>query len=437
MNGEAPAQPGRRLHLFAFGDFGFNLYWQSLSLFLLFYYTDTLGVSIADAAMIYFIASLFDGVAGFLFGLWIDRRARPEDHGKMLVRWSAPLGLAFVLAYAPPAGGDLRLAILCVSQILLRIAYAFANIYYLAMSARVSLRQQDRSLVAGARMVWGAIAAVIVSLATRPLGLALTGSERHAYFAAAVVFAIAGAAILALVGATFRDATPSGSFGAGAARNRRPTFRALLDAIIANQSFLSVAAAMVTMIIAVTMVSKMVLYYFKYAIGSTRAGEFALADMALIGLVAVPLWMIFDRRFGARRTWAAASFTAMLLLAALALAGSQSALAAQLILAAFQGAAMGLDFALWALLPATIDDGERRSGARVEAALFGLVGMLQRMAIGAATWLVGVNLGLAGHEAGEPLTAAASLAMRLQISVIPLFFLAASAVFILRRRAAG
>ena len=35
-----PSKP--RLVLFAFGDFAFNLFWQSIMLFLLFYYTDAL-----------------------------------------------------------------------------------------------------------------------------------------------------------------------------------------------------------------------------------------------------------------------------------------------------------------------------------------------------------------------------------------------------------
>ena len=37
-----------RLLLFAFGDFAFNLYWQSIMLFLLFYYTDALELPIGD-----------------------------------------------------------------------------------------------------------------------------------------------------------------------------------------------------------------------------------------------------------------------------------------------------------------------------------------------------------------------------------------------------
>jgi hypothetical protein len=46
-----PLKP--RLLLFAFGDFAFNLYWQSIMLFLLFYYTEALGLPVTTAAAIY------------------------------------------------------------------------------------------------------------------------------------------------------------------------------------------------------------------------------------------------------------------------------------------------------------------------------------------------------------------------------------------------
>ncbi|HBS31773.1 MAG TPA: hypothetical protein DEA40_08530 [Parvularcula sp.] len=430
----APAQPKPRLILFAFGDFGFNLYWQSLSLFLLFYYTETLGVSIAAAAAVYMLASVFDGFSGFAIGLWIDRRARPEEHRRMLIRAAFPLALAFMLAYAPAAHcGRAGLVFLFASQLLLRLSYGFANLHYLAMTARVSLNQRDRSLVAGLRMVFGALAAILVSLTMRPLGIALTGSEQLAHFSAAAVYAVAATAVIILVGATFKDASGGGE-GSPAETGGRRSVMALLHAVAANRSFLSVAAAMMAMIISVTMVSKLVLYYFKYGMSDTRAGELALADMVLVGLIAVPIWMLVERRIGTRRTWGCASALALVLLAGLTFAGARNAGASHFFLVAFQAAVMGVDFSLWALLPATVDAGPRPSGARAEATLFGLVEMLQRISIGVATGLAGLTLGFAGLKPGEPLTEASSLALRLQISVVPLVFLAASALLILRRK---
>src|SRR6266852_1306929 len=68
--GVAPREPetgeqgrlslGRKLG-FAVGDYACNLYWQSVSLFLLFYYTDAVGLSAAIAGLIYMVASIFDG----------------------------------------------------------------------------------------------------------------------------------------------------------------------------------------------------------------------------------------------------------------------------------------------------------------------------------------------------------------------------------------
>ena len=68
MDAARPSKP--RLLLFAFGDFAFNLFWQSVMLFLLFYYTDALDIPIAVAATTYMIASVWDGIANFARACW-------------------------------------------------------------------------------------------------------------------------------------------------------------------------------------------------------------------------------------------------------------------------------------------------------------------------------------------------------------------------------
>jgi GPH family glycoside/pentoside/hexuronide:cation symporter len=83
-----PSKP--RLLLFAFGDFAFNLYWQSVMLFLLFYYTDALNLPIAVAATTYMIASVWDGIANFIAGLLVDRRHATLRYGAILVAGAVP-----------------------------------------------------------------------------------------------------------------------------------------------------------------------------------------------------------------------------------------------------------------------------------------------------------------------------------------------------------
>ena len=99
------ARPSKaRLLLFAFGDFAFNLYWQSIMLFLLFYYTDALGISIAIAGTIYLAASVWDGIANFVAGVLVDRRHDSFRYGRLLVAGAVPLGLTLshTSSFAPP-----------------------------------------------------------------------------------------------------------------------------------------------------------------------------------------------------------------------------------------------------------------------------------------------------------------------------------------------
>ena len=90
----SPSKP--RLLLFAFGDFAFNLYWQSVMLFLLFYYTDALDLPIAVAATTYMVASVWDGIANLVAGIMVDRRHATLRYGAILVAGAVPLGASIL-----------------------------------------------------------------------------------------------------------------------------------------------------------------------------------------------------------------------------------------------------------------------------------------------------------------------------------------------------
>ena len=133
-----------RLLLFAFGDLAFNLFWQSIMLFLLFYYTDALNLPIGVAATTYMIASVWDGFANFAAGILVDRRHDRFRYGPLLVAGAVPLGLTFILTYMPPmASGAWAVASVFGAHLLFRTAYAGVNVPYLAMTARPDKRALD------------------------------------------------------------------------------------------------------------------------------------------------------------------------------------------------------------------------------------------------------------------------------------------------------
>ncbi|RYD54905.1 MAG: hypothetical protein EOP60_06835, partial [Sphingomonadales bacterium] len=229
---EAP--PKLRLVLFAFGDFAFNLYWQSIMLYLLFYYTEALNLPVATAAAIYTVASIWDGLANFVAGAIVDRREPGRGYGRVLMLGSLPLGIACVLTYLPPVtSGALGIACVVIGHLLFRAAYAAVNVPYLAMSARISVHSRDRAFVAGMRMLFGTMAWVVVARGTVPIGAWLSGSAvpANAYLGAAIGFALVATAILLLVGAAYREeVAPS--------RAPPPTIAASLKSLFGNRAFM-------------------------------------------------------------------------------------------------------------------------------------------------------------------------------------------------------
>lgn len=420
-------RPGRgRLTLFAFGDFAFNLYWQSVILFLLFYYTDALSIPIGIAATTYMIASVWDGIANFAAGVMVDREHDQFRYGPLLAAGAVPLGLTFVLTYMPPpASGGWAIAIIFVAHLLFRTAYASVNVPYLAMSARISPDAGDRAFVAGVRMLFGTAAAVTVALCTVPVGRWLTGSNAaQAYFGAAMLFAVVGAVILVIVGATYRD-------GAIAHRPVPGSLKAALRSLARNRAFVALNAAMMAMIVAITVLNKSVLYYFKYLLNDPSAGEFALAWMGLVSGIAIPMWMLLGRIVGMRTLWLVAcgvGMAGLLLFSAVPFDGTR---AMQLFLVAMQTIVVGLNFLFWAMLPNTIEYGERETGLHVEGTVFGVAALLQRIAIGIATGILGWGFETAGYVPNVQQSAGTLLTMRMTIALAPLAFLLLSCLAML------
>ncbi len=416
-----------RLLLFAFGDFAFNLYWQSVMMFLLFYYTDSIDLPIGVAATTYMIASVWDGVANFAAGMILERRQSTIRYGALIAIGGLPLGLSFVVMYLPPlATGAAGIAIILVAHLLFRTAYAAVNVPYLAMTARITPDPGDRALVAGSRMLFGTSAAVVVALTTVPVGQLLTGTDdpRRTYAAAAMLFAVAGAAILAIVGATYRERVMI-------SRPPPQSLRAALLSLARNRAYVSLNAATMAMIVAITMLGKSVLYYFKYVLGDVGAGQLALALMFMVSAVAIPAWMLLGRVVGLRLLWLIGAIGGMLALVLFAGVGIASIRGMQAFLIVMQVVNIGLNFVFWAMLPNTIEYGENETGVHVEGAVFGVAALLQRIAIGIATAILGWGFASAGYVANASQSAATLAAMRATVAFVPLIFFGLSCVAML------
>ena len=80
---------------------------------------------------------------------------------------------------------------------------------------------------------------------------------------------------------------------------------------------------------------------------------------------------------------------------------------------------VGLNFVFWAMLPNTIEFGERRTEVHLEGVVFGVAALLQHIAIGIAIAILGWSFASAGYVANVQQSQSTLVAMRLTVALVP------------------
>lgn len=58
---------------YGLADFSCNLVWQMITLYLMFYYTDVMGLMAAQVALLFLLTRIVDGITDIVMGVIIDK----------------------------------------------------------------------------------------------------------------------------------------------------------------------------------------------------------------------------------------------------------------------------------------------------------------------------------------------------------------------------
>jgi GPH family glycoside/pentoside/hexuronide:cation symporter len=401
---------------FTVGDYAFNLYWQSVSLFLLFFYTDAVGLSAGIAGFIYMVASIFDAVIDPFMGAIADRTRTRWGRYRPYILFGAPFtGIAFMLLYyRPPLEGAGLALWMLAAHIIFRIAYTVASIPYTAMSARITRDSLERGTIAGGRIIFATLAGLTVASLTQPLAAMLGGGDTaRGFFWAAGIFALIATIVLPLVFLATREPEETG-LDKGPER-LADYWPALRD----NRALWVVVIAICTGVVCSTALGKSVLYYFKYYLGDEAAGRQALSVTAASGLLIVPAWVYVTKWIGKRAAWLAAVVWGLVGLGFFALVDIRSTGLAIGFFVWMHVTSLGLALGFWSLLPDTVEYGEWRTGMRTESFVFGLGAFFLKVALGLGAGLYGWLLELIGYRANVAQSVETLADMKLLMTALP------------------
>lgn len=411
---------------YGFADFGFNLYYTGLNLFLLYYYTDVLEIRPAVAGLIFGLPLIWDAITDPIMGVIASRtRSRYGSYRPYLIYGSVPLAISFVMMFAAPVMFQNHVILAAaISHVVFRTAYTVVSIPYSALSARIVSDSQERGMLAGVRMIFATLGGLFTVFATLELATYLGDSNLPAGFLG-----------VSLIYATMATLIFTVTFLATAEQPiHTPTERFKFSQITAplkhNKALWILIVAIVFGASGNAIFGKGLIYYIKYvaALDITITG----ALVALTGAVSlsVPFWIAVSRKLNKRSVWLIGSLITIAAQATLYLTppGSEAIFFALIALLGIASGAFNVTF--WSMLPDTVEYGEWKTGIRDEGIIFGVNQLALKTASGIGISLLGITLEMIHYQANQVQTPETLQAIPQLVILLPLGLTILSAVSI-------
>ena len=150
---------------YSLGDTASHFVWDLVNFWLIFYYTDVLGISPAWATAIAILGTIMDAVMDPIVGIWADRtNTRWGKFRPFLLFGCVPFALfAFLAFFGPDLQGNALIAYILPMFIGLRIVYAIVNIPYASLGAVMTDDSIERAGLNSYRFVAANLGQLIVS----------------------------------------------------------------------------------------------------------------------------------------------------------------------------------------------------------------------------------------------------------------------------------
>lgn len=419
---------GKKL-LFSTGDLSTSIPLAILMFFQLYFLTDVAGLRPDLAAYAVGIPRIWDAVNDPLFGLISDRiRTRWGRRRVLLLFGAVPLGLSFIFMWLVPGLGQTGLAIYyALAFIIFDTAFTVVHVGYNALTPELTSDYDERSTLNGYRMVFsiaGTLGAIIFATV---LGWYVTDA-RTLFMLLGIGLGVVSMIPPLIV---FRITTEKPCEELPEPLPMKEALRQTLS----NRPFRMVMGLYLLSWTTASILAAILVYYANYYLKvPEQANYFVLAAQGA-AIVFIPLWVWMAKKLDKRRAfmWGSVSWI-VVLLGIYALGPEQTGMA--YALAALSGSGIATAYVLpWAMVPDVVEDDEARCGQRREGSYYAFASFFQKLATGAALWMMGMALAQTGYitpVSGQTLPAqpeSAVEAIRLFVGPVPAVLLTGAVIF--------
>lgn len=385
-----------------------------MAAFLMFYYTDYIGVSAAVVGSIMLFSRIFDGISDLIMGVIIDRTKSPFGKARIwILRLVIPYAIGTVLLFSVPAGWSEMAKYVYIFfsyNIAFTVLFTGINLPYATLTALMTQDQYERSVLSIFRMILATCGTLFIKTCTLPV-VKFFGDDARAWTYTFVVF---GALEIITFMITFLFTRER----VNTSEDKRMSIPISLGfkALVKNKYWFMATLNLVLIFIAQGVNGSSEVYYAKEVLGNGNlVGTFSVA-LQVTQIVCMFFIAGFVKKFGKRNVLMTGAAIMIVGYGIMGIGVERlPVLIAGCMLRGVGNA--GISACMFAMVTDTIEYGEWKTGIRTEGLINSAASFGQKIGNGLSNVVMGAILAAGGYV-GTAATQTASAISAIKVSYI-------------------
>ena len=400
---------------YGLGDTASNIVFQTVMLFLSFFYTDIFGISPAIVGTLFLVVRVFDAVTDPLMGALTDRTTSKYGRFRPYLLWlSVPFALISILAFTTPDLSDEGKVIYAFFTYgLLMAAYTAINIPYCALGGVLTADPKERVSIQSYRFVCGMLGGLLVTALTLPLvDYFGAGDQAKGYQLTITAMSIFGVIlfVLCFLGTKERISPPAG---------QNNSIKHDMASLWKNDQWRILCMASFFLLTGLVLRTTLAIYYVKYYLGREDLITLFITLGMIGNILGVSLAQIVAKRFCKIK-----AYITLQVIAAIICASSFFISSDQLVLAfvSYFFWNFTLQIAtplLWAKMADSVDYGQWKTGIRITGMVYSAIVFFIKMGLAFGGAIAGWLLAYYGYQADTEQSAETLHGLSLSFTVFP------------------
>ncbi len=261
---------------YGLGDTASNIIFQTVMLFLTFFYTDIFGISPAVVGTLFLVVRVIDAVTDPIMGALTDATHTKYGSYRPYLLWLAiPFAVISVITFTTPAMDDGNKIIYAfVTYTLLMLVYTAINIPYSALGGVLSSNPNERVSIQSYRFVFGMLGGLLVTSCTLPLVKWFgEGNNELGYQLTMLVMSCLGVVLFLICFRYTKERVINPP--------HKLSLKTQLHVLWQNQPFKILCMAALILLTSMVLRTTLAIYYVKYVLGK----EDLITEFVTLGMV--------------------------------------------------------------------------------------------------------------------------------------------------------